>query len=371
MFVNRDTFFLNVLIILFFTKNLFSGIFLGFKFAAWDLFLLYPFFYNIKYKPGELHRLYFILLVFFIFIFLSTVINFGKNLAFIGITLQIIRNIFVLNFCINIGQKWFDPGIKQTVKFWGMFTPIMFISLYFSPFQSYISEEAMGKYMRLEGFSGDANIFAMTILLLVLLAGTVLSASRLKYTIMLLCFVCVILSGSRSSLALALICFFIIFYSKWIVVSFSLIGIILSKFVLDNFDAIISAFNRPLKDMSRLEFWLLALEKFDQNYLFGYGPKSFLNDIGKFSHNDFITAFYEYGFFGLVSFILLWLTLAIFPSGLKTNNLFFKQSAYLLSTFFILNLFSFWLYPHLWAVFGVMLGSAFKLLPNNRSHQQI
>ena len=326
---------------------------MGFKFAAWDLFLLYPIFYKINFTRGELHRLYFVVLIFLSCVFISTVLNFGENLAFVGITLQILRNIFILNFCIIIGRKWSEPGIQQTMLFWSIFAPILFISLYFSPLQSYISEEAMGKYMRLEGFLGDANFFAMTIILLSL------SVNRHRFIVFLLCFICVLLSGSRSSLALILIYFAVLFYSPRVFFASSLLGIILFSYINEKLEVLFGVFNRPIKDMSRIEFWSRAIEKFDQKYLFGYGPKSFLNDLGKFSHNDFITAYYEYGLFGLFSFALLWLTLSYFPSGFKVDKLFIMQLAYLISTFFILNLFSFWLYPHLWAVYGVMLGVAF------------
>ena len=338
---------------------------MGFKFAAWDLFLLYPIFYKINFTRGELHRLYFVVLIFLSCVFISTVLNFGENLAFVGITLQILRNIFILNFCIIIGRKWSEPGIQQTMLFWSIFAPILFILLYYSPLQSYISEEAMGKYMRLEGFSGDANIFAMTIILLLL------SVNEHKFIVFLLCIMCVLLSGSRSSLALILICFVVIFYSPWFFFASSLLGVTLVSYIYVKLEVILGVFNRPIYDMSRIEFWVRAIEKFDQKYLFGYGPKSFLNDLGKFSHNDFITAYYEYGLFGLFSFALVWLTLSYFPSGVKGDNVFIKQLAYLISTFFILNLFSFWLYPHLWAVYGVMLGVAFDWKLKNGYQRRI
>ncbi len=93
----------------------------------------------------------------------------------------------------------------------------------------------------------------------------------------------------------------------------------------------------------------------DDKYFFGNGPKAFVYDIGNFSHNDFITAYYEYGLLGFITFTIVIITILRLPFPKRLNVNLDLQVAYL-SVFLILNLFSFWLFPHIWILYGALLG---------------
>lgn len=337
-----------------FAKTLGSVTIFGLNFAPWDLFLLYPLVRRKLFFRYHVKRIHLTLYFFIASLFLSTLLNFPENLAFIGLVLQIIRNVFILDLFCRVGTRFYEKSYINTFTIWGVSVPLFHLLAYYSPLQQMISEPSIGNFMRLEGFVGDANFFAFSILLLGL------AVTKYRTFVLFIILPCILLSGSRSGLGIWFILFYLCFrnYRLYLFTGFIIVMIYFKDFILSNlskFENFFNLFSRSIYDFSRIRYWIEAIEKFDDQFIYGNGPKSFVYDIGNFSHNDFITSYYEYGMLGFVTFTLLIFSLVWLPSNSRFGRNLDIQIAYF-SVLLILNLFSFWLFPHIWVLQGVLIG---------------
>ena len=353
-----DVILLNFFILTVFSKTLGTMTIFGLNFAPWDLFILYPIFMRRLLFWHDIKYIYFALILFFLAVLLSTLTNFLNSCSFIGLCLQITRNLFILDLFCRIGARFYEKPVVKTLTIWGFFVPIVHLCVYFTPLQSIISEPSVGNFMRLEGFVGDANFFAFSILLLGL------SVSKYRILLLPLILACILLSGSRSALGLWFILFYIFFrnYRFYILIISGLPLAIFHNEILNfitKFENFYDIFSRSIMDFSRIRYWIKAFNIYDSQFLFGNGPKSFVTNIGNFSHNDFITAYYEYGLFGFVFFTLLMGRLIRLPFPNRFGSNIDLQISYF-SIFLVLNLFSFWLFPHIWVLQGFLIGISYK-----------
>lgn len=357
-----DIVLLNLFLITVFVKGPLSFELLGLNFAPWDVFLLYPIIQRRLYHRFHMRWIHSTLFLFLIVALFSTLANLSANFSFIGLILQILRNIFLMDLFFRLGEKFYQRRLVNTFTIWGFFIPIAHLAGYYSPMQSAITEPSIGNFMRLEGFVGDANFFAFSVLLLTL------AVTRFRILILFLVLPCILLTGSRSGLGLWCILFYLFFrnYRLYIFLIIFSCAVLFKNAVLvrvREYEELFAIFSRSLTDFSRFRYWIEAYSRFDGQYLFGNGVKSFVFDIGNFSHNDFITAFYEYGILGLISFTLIVISLLRLPSPKRLAKQIDLQFLYF-SLFILLNLFSFWLYPHLWILQGALLGATYsKIMP--------
>ena len=343
-----DLILVNFFMLTVFAKTLGSVAIFGLNFAPWDLFLLYPLVRRKLFYRYYVKRIH-IALYFFCALLLSTLFNFSK------VMLSLV--------CSSDYSKYFHPRFVLRIKvrftrnpynhIYYLYAPLFHLLAYYSPLQQMISEPSIGNFMRLEGFVGDANFFAFSILLLGL------SVTKYRTLILFMILPCILLSGSRSGLGIWFILFYLRFrnYRLYLFTGF-VIALIYSK------DFIFSTLEKyeNFSICSLVRFMIFpdtildrSHRKFDDQFLFGNGPKSFAYDIGNFSHNDFITSYYEYGILGFVTFTLLIFSLVWLPSDNRFGRNLDLQIAYL-SVLLILNLFSFWLFPHIWVLQGVLIG---------------
>ena len=344
----------NVFMLTVFAKTLGSVSIFGLNFAPWDLFLLYPLVQRKLFYRYHIQRIHVALYFFIASLLLSTLFNFSESYAFIGLALQIIRNVFILDLFYRIGTRFYEKSYIKTFTIWGISVPLFHLLAYYSPLQQMISEPSIGNFMRLEGFVGDSNFFAFSILLLGL------SATKYRTFILFMILPCILLSGSRSGLGIWFVLFYLFFrnYRLYLFTGFAITIFYFKDVILTNiakYDNLFNLFSRSIYDFSRLRYWIEAIDKFDDQFLFGNGPKSFVYDIGNFSHNDFITSYYEYGVFGIITFTLLIFSLLRLHFNSRFGSNLDLQIAYF-SVILILNLFSFWLFPHIWILQGVLIG---------------
>lgn len=349
---------LNVFLITVFTKDLLSFGILGLNFAPWDVFLLYPIIRHKLFHRYHMRRIHIILCLFVIIATLTTLFNFAEGFSYIGLLLQIIRNVFIMDLFYRLGTRFDQSRFVNTITIWAILIPTVHLIAYYSPLQSAITESSIGNFMRLEGFVGDANFFAFSVLLLTL------AVTKYRIFVLFLILPCILLSGSRTGLALWCLLFYVFFrnYRIYMFLTFFLSMLIFKGSImayLEKYEQIFSMFSRSLVDFSRIRYWIEAYSKMDGHYLFGHGIKSFVYNIGNFSHNDFITAVYEYGVLGLITFITVVFAFLRLPFPKRFGRNLDLQAAYY-SIFLLLNLFSFWLYPHIWILQGTLLGITYS-----------
>lgn len=98
-----------------------------------------------------------------------------------------------------------------------------------------------------------------------------------------------------------------------------------------------------------------------RNLLFGFGPDSWVGVFPVYAHNTLVSAIYEYGAFGLVAMIILWISMMVAAVRVRTGPRGKLIAAHM--SFFLLNMATM---PH-WLIegnilYGVICGYTFFLL---------
>ncbi|AMJ86446.1 O-antigen ligase family protein [Alteromonas sp. Mac1] len=100
--------------------------------------------------------------------------------------------------------------------------------------------------------------------------------------------------------------------------------------MLSNLDLIVKApryFSEAEQDImsARVYIWSQYIDAYANadilNQIFGFGPDSWKQRFTLYAHNTFVSYLYEYGFLGLVSFLLVCILMTLQPMGLKDKKL--------------------------------------------------
>ena len=335
-------------------KELFDFSVFGFNFALWDLFILFPLFFTRVSLTGA-YPLVALSILYIIVVILSGLLNPVFSQSSLGYVLQYLRCV-VIFFTFKTFLERNPIIVHQHLYFSFLLFNGLTLLLASLGFQESLGEVSVGERWRLGGFVGDPNLFGFYAVLCFLSLFYLFERHQIRFPVLIISTLflgyILLLTGSRSAiglyLGLGLVFLFRTNFKTGAVVTGLLVIPMLVVFYSSLHQLYVFFQHRFSSPDSRLGLWRNLFDTLEMDKWFGHGVKSVVNQVGNFAHNDWLTAFYELGILGIVTFAFI--NFWVYFSVLRLRLFFIVPS------FLMTFLFSIFVQPVIW-LFWLLLNS--------------